>query len=280
LRMDRLEVLRTFVAVAELSSFAKAARRLRISPTAATRAIAALEEELGVAVLRRTTRSVGLTEEGAAFLERCRPALAELEDAARSARGHGAEPRGTLVMTAPVVFGRMYIRPLATELLRLDPKLNVQPILTDRICRLVDEGIDLALRIAELSDSALRAVRVGELRRVLVASPSYLAARGVPATVAALPKHNLIAFDNFTPNGEWRFRSPPRSAIRVEPRLLTDRQEGQQKLHAYDDRQRREHYCTTRCRDAGIVRQPPVSHADCASEENGRGPPRSRSKRC
>ena len=210
------------MAVAEQSSFAKAARSLRISPTAATRAIAALEEELGVAVLRRTTRSVGLTEEGAAFLERCRAALAELEDAARSARGHGAEPRGTLVMTAPVVFGRMHIRTLATDLLRRYPKLNVQLLLTDRICRLVDEGIDLALRIAELSDSALRAVRVGEVRRVLVASPSYLAARGTPTTPAALHNHELIAFDNFTPNGEWRFRGAVRSAIRIEPRLLTD----------------------------------------------------------
>ena len=176
--MDRLDILRTFVAVAERASFAKAARSLRISPTAATRAIAALEKELGVAVFRRTTRSVGLTEEGAAFLERCRPALVELEEATRTARGESSEPRGTLVMTAPVVFGRMYIRPLATRLLRLHPKLNVQLILTDRICRLVDEGIDLALRIADLSDSSLRAVRVGQVRRLLVASPAYLTTRG------------------------------------------------------------------------------------------------------
>jgi len=220
--MDRLDILRTFVAVAEQASFAKAARSLRISPTAATRAIAALEKELGVAVFRRTTRSVGLTEEGAAFLERCRPALLELEEAARSARGESAEPRGTLVMTAPVVFGRMHIRPLATELLRLHPKLNVQLILTDRICRLVDEGIDLALRIADLSDSALRAVRVGQVRRLLVASPAYLTNRGTPKTVAALHDHDLIAFENFTQNGEWRFAGTGRSAIRFEPRLLTD----------------------------------------------------------
>jgi DNA-binding transcriptional LysR family regulator len=220
--MDRLDILRTFVAVAEQASFAKAARSLRISPTAATRAVAALEKELGVAVFRRTTRSVGLTEEGAAFLERCRPALAELEEATRSVRGENSEPRGTLVMTAPVVFGRMYIRPLATELLRLHPKLSVQLILTDRICRLVDEGIDLALRIAELSDSALRAVRIGEVRRVLVASPTYLSTRGMPKTVAALREHDLIAFESFTQNGEWRFAGPGRSGIRLQPRLLTD----------------------------------------------------------
>ncbi len=220
--MDRLDILKTFVAVAERASFAKAARSLRISPAAATRAIAALEEELGVLVFRRTTRSVGLTEEGGAFLERCRPALAELEDAARSVRGESAEPRGTLVMTAPVVFGRMHVRPLVTKLLRLHPKLNVHLLLTDRMCRLVEEGIDLALRIADLPDSALRAVRVGEVRRVLVASPAYLAKRGTPKTVAGLHDHDLIAFDRFTQNGEWRFAGAGRPAIRFEPRLLTD----------------------------------------------------------
>jgi DNA-binding transcriptional LysR family regulator len=220
--MDRLEALKVFIAVADKASFAEAARSLRISPTAATRAIAALEETLGVALLRRTTRSVGLTVEGAAYLDRCRHALDELDDAARSLRGESAEPRGLLVITAPVMFGRMHIRPIVSRLLRAHPKLNGRLTLTDRVVRLVDEGIDIAVRISELSDSSLHVLRVGEVRRVLVASPHYLAARGMPPTITALHDHDLIAFDNFSRNNEWRFAGPAHAVVRVKPRLLTN----------------------------------------------------------
>src|SRR6516225_2218376 len=123
--MDRFEALRTFVAVADHRSFAEAARRLRISPTAASRAIGDLEDALGVTLLRRTTRSVGLTPEGAAYLEKCRIALDQLDDAERSLRGENAEPRGELIITAPVVFGRMHILPIVTKLLRAHPQLDV-----------------------------------------------------------------------------------------------------------------------------------------------------------
>lgn len=215
-------MLRTFVAVAEHLSFAEAARRLGISPTAASRAIAGLEDQLGAALLRRTTRSVSLTTEGAAYLDRCRRALEELDDAARAIRGEDAEPRGTLIITAPVVFGRMHILPIASGLLRAYPRLDVRLTLTDRVIRLVDEGIDVAVRIAELSDSALLALRVAEVRRVLVASSAYLAAHGTPAEAAQLREHALIAFDSFTQNGEWRFGPAGHPAIRVAPRLLTN----------------------------------------------------------
>src|SRR6516162_8996650 len=179
--MDRFEALKTFVAVAEHRSFAEAARTLRISPTAASRAIAGLEDALGVTLVRRTTRSVGLTPEGTAYLERCRVALDELDAAERSLRGENAEPRGELIVTAPVVFGRMHILPIVTKLLRAHPQLDVHLILVDRVIRLVEEGIDVAVRIADLSDSSLHAIRVAEVRRVLVASPAYLAEQGVPA---------------------------------------------------------------------------------------------------
>jgi DNA-binding transcriptional LysR family regulator len=220
--MDRFEALRTFVAVADHQSFAEAARRLRISPTAASRAIADLEEALGVTLLRRTTRSVGLTPEGAAYLQRCRIALDELDDAERSLRGEDAEPRGELIVTAPVVFGRMHILPIVTKLLRAHPQLDVHLILVDRVIRLVEEGIDVAVRIADLSDSSLHAIRVAEVRRVLVASPAYLAEQGVPAHVSDLLKHDLIAFDSFALNSEWRFTQSGRPTIRCEPRLLTN----------------------------------------------------------
>ncbi len=220
--MDRLDALRAFVAVAQRQSFAEASRSLRVSPTAVSRAIAELEADLGVALLRRTTRSVSLTPEGEAYLERCRAALDELEDAARSLRGEGAEPRGRLIITAPVVFGRRHILPIVSTLLRAHQQLDVQLMLTDRVIHLVEEGIDVAVRIADLSDSALHAVRVAEVRRVLVASPAYLAEHGAPAEVAHLHQHALIAFEGFAPNREWRFTSSGRPAIRFEPRLLTN----------------------------------------------------------
>lgn len=217
--MDRLEMLRTFVAVADKASFAEAARSMRISPAAASRAVAALEQSLGRPLLRRTTRSVRLTEEGAVYLERSRVALAELDDAALALRGDGATPGGKLVIAAPVTFGRIHILPIATGLLRAYPELKVELTLVDRIVRLVDEGVDVAVRIGDLSDSALYALKVAEVRRVLVASPDYLNARGVPANVPALHGHSLISFTEVDRAHEWRFGPTGKTAIRIEPRL-------------------------------------------------------------
>jgi DNA-binding transcriptional LysR family regulator len=220
--MDRLDTLRLFAAVAEKGSFAEAARAGRVSPAAASRAIAELERELGVPLFRRTTRSVGLTSEGAAYLESVRTSLELLDEAGRSLRGADAEPRGEMVVTAPVVFGRLHILPLVTRLIDAHPGLNVRLMLMDRVVRLVDEGIDVAVRIADLSDSALHALRVAEVRRVLVASPAYLERHGAPANVAQLHDHALIAFDTFAANGEWRFGPQGRPAIHIAPRLTTN----------------------------------------------------------
>lgn len=220
--MDRLEMLRTFIAVADQASFAEAARRMRISSTAASRAVAALEQSLGMALFRRTTRSVRLTEEGAVYLERCRSALADLDDAALALRGDAAAPHGKLVITAPVTFGRMHILPIATRLLREFPGLHVELTLIDRVVRLVDEGVDVAVRIGDLSDSALHALKVAEVRRILVASPSYLAEHGAPANVPALHHHALISFTELERAHEWRFGPAGKPAIRIEPRLTVN----------------------------------------------------------
>lgn len=220
--MDRMLALRTFVTVATTRSFVEAARTLGISPTAASRGVAGLEESLGVTLLRRTTRSVALTPEGETYLDRCRRALDELDDAARALRGDAAEPRGLLIVTAPVVFGRMHILPIVDRLLRDHPGLDVRLTLTDRVVRLVEEGIDVAVRIADLADSALHAVRLTEVRRVLVASPHYLKGRGVPASAAELGDHDLVGFDNFTRNGEWRLGPSGDEVVRCEPRLMTN----------------------------------------------------------
>ncbi len=220
--MDRLDRLRVFVAIADKASFTEAARALGVSPTAASRGVAELETSLGVALLRRTTRSVALTPEGAAYLERCRRVLEELDDAARSIRGDKADPRGLLIVTAPVLFGRMHILPIVTHLLRAYTELDVRLGLTDRFTRLVEEGVDVAVRIGDLADSSLHATRVAEVRRVLVASPAYVAARGAPATPADLSDHDIIAFEGFILNGEWRFGPKLETVVRCEPRLVTD----------------------------------------------------------
>jgi DNA-binding transcriptional LysR family regulator len=220
--MDQLDTLRLFIAIAGHGSFAEAARERRVSATAASRAIAELEDRLGAILLRRTTRSVSLTDEGAAYLEHCRHAIAELDDAARTLRGENSTPRGLLVVTAPVVFGRLHVLPTIKVLTSAYPDLNVRLTLTDRVIRLVEEGVDVAVRIADLSDSALHAARLGQTRRVLVASPDYLAQRGTPQAIAHLHQHDLLAFENFAPNGEWRFGSGAKSVARIEPRLLTN----------------------------------------------------------
>lgn len=220
--MDRLDRMRAFVSVAERGSFAATARALRVSPTAVTRAVAALEATLGAQLLRRTTRAVRLTETGEAYLDRVRRALADLDDAARAVAGGDAEPKGVLVVSAAVVFGRLHVLPVVADLLALHPGLDVRLTLVDRNVRLVEEGVDAAVRVGDLPDSTLRAVLLGEVRRVLVASPAYLTARGVPTSPAALGGHDLIAFDHFSRNGEWRLGPGSRGVVRLRPRLETN----------------------------------------------------------
>lgn len=196
--MDQLRALRIFIAVAEQRSFAEAGRRLRLAPTTVTRTIASLEASLGVPLLMRTTRSVRLTDAGAHFLERCRAGLGEIDDAFETARGGSAMPGGTLTVTAPVMFGRLHILPIVVELIERHPGLNVRLLLLDRVVRLVEEGVDVAVRIADLPDSAFHMMKVGEVRRVLSASPLYLDDKGETARAGDLRHHRLIAIENET----------------------------------------------------------------------------------
>ena len=214
--------MRLFIGVAEKGSFAEAARAARVSAAAASRAIAALEDELRAPLFRRTTRAVALTQEGAIYLEHARTAIAELDTAALNLSGEDTTPHGSLIVSAPVVFGRMHILPVINALLAQHRALNAQLLLTDRVVRLVDEGVDLAVRIADLADSTLHAVKLGEVRRILVSSPDYLARRGTPMQLADLYDHCLVAFDNFSHNGEWRFGTAERVSVKVAPRLLVN----------------------------------------------------------
>ena len=220
--MDRLESLAAFVTVADRGGFAAAARQLRVSPPAVTRAIAGLEARLGAQLFQRTTRSVRLTDEGAVFLDRCRQLLADLKDAEHEVMGAVAEPQGLLKITAPVVFGRIHITPILAGLLAAHPRLSAQLLLIDRPIHLAEEGIDVAVRIGELPDSALRAIKVGEVRRVLVASPAFLDAHGTPASVADLRKYDTVAFTGVSPRNEWLFGQHGRQVVRVSPRLVVN----------------------------------------------------------
>ncbi len=214
--MDHIEAMRVFVAVARDGSFAEAARRMRLSPSVATRAVAQLEDRLGVKLFSRTTRSVRLTELGAAHLGRCAQIIEELDSAERMLRGETGELRGEMVVAAPVVFGRLHVLPVVAELLRRHAGLSVRLMLSDRNAHLVEDGIDVAIRIGALADSSLMALRLGSVDHVLVASPDYVAAHPAPARVTDLQHHSLIVFEGLGQTNEWRFRD---EAIRIRPRL-------------------------------------------------------------
>ncbi len=218
--MDHLDTMRAFAAVAACESFAEAARRLRWSPSAVTRAVAALERHLGQVLLSRTTRSVQLTPAGETYLGDCRAILDGLEAAERRVRGEDAEPRGLLTVAAPLSFGRLHVLPVVHDLLAAHPGLSVRLVLSDRFARLVDEGVDVAIRIADLEDSGLVAVRLAKVRRVCVASPAYLAARGEPATPAELPGHDVVGHENVEGGEGWLFGHG--RPVRVRPRLLVN----------------------------------------------------------
>ena len=192
--MDRIDSLRVFVAVAELRGFAPAARQLGFSGPAVTRAIGALEHRIGAQLVQRTTRSVRLTEVGTRFFEDCRRILAELADAEAEAGGAFRSPQGQLAVTAPSLFGRMHVAPVLLDFLDAHPGVSARSFFVDRIVNLHEEGFDVAVRIAHLPDSGLTAVRVGAMRRVVVASPAYLAEHGAPATPADLPAHAAVGF--------------------------------------------------------------------------------------
>jgi DNA-binding transcriptional LysR family regulator len=219
--MDRLDELAIFVAVAEQGSFIAAARHLGRSPAAITRAVAALEDRLATRLFNRTTRAVALTDAGGRYLDLCRRALAEFEELELSAASERSEPRGLLTVTAPEMFGRLHILPIAQEFMHDHPAVKVSLLLLNRMVSFVDEGVDLGIRIAHLQDSSLRAIQVGRVRRVAVASPAYLAAYGEPHTPADLTAHDIIAVSGIrTAHDRWSFGAGRReTTVVLEPRL-------------------------------------------------------------
>lgn len=221
--MDRFDAIEAFVAVADCHGFAPAARKLGLSTSAVTRHIAALEERLGVRLLNRTTRAVSLTDPGLRFLERSRRILADLEEAEEMAESEQGEPMGRIVVSAPQVFGRLHVGPLVCEFMSRYPKVTAELLLSDRMINLVEDGIDVAVRIGHLTDSSDIARKVGAVRRVLVASPSYLARARIPTSPEELSQHRLISFSALTASDHWRFwRSGERVDVAVRPNYVTN----------------------------------------------------------
>ncbi|MCO7632872.1 LysR family transcriptional regulator [Pseudomonas guariconensis] len=218
--MDQIHLMKVFVAVGELESFAAAARRLGISPAAVTRAVSALEEQLGVKLLQRTTRSVRLTVAGGRYLEDTRHILASIIEANEAAAGINAAPKGDLAVTAPILFGKKFVMPCIVRYLQQYPEVDVSAYFLDRVVNLVEEGMDVAVRIGQLPDSGLKALRVGSMRRLLCASPEYLERHGTPRHPSELQGHAVIAAGNLSPRTDWRFGAlDDPTQVRMKPRL-------------------------------------------------------------
>jgi DNA-binding transcriptional LysR family regulator len=222
--MDRFDALSAFVAVADLKGFAAAARKLGLSASAVTRLVAALEERIGLRLLQRTTRSVSLTDAGARYLERARRILADLEEADGSAQAERSTPTGRLVVSAPLAFGRLHVAPLVCAYLQRYPDIVGELQLSDRMVNLVEDGIDLAVRIGNLPDSSLIMRHLGETRRIVVASPVYLDQNGEPQSPGELAGHRIIHFAGLGGGAsDWRFTRDGRDErTAITPHYVTN----------------------------------------------------------
>ncbi|MET1079666.1 MAG: LysR family transcriptional regulator [Pseudomonas sp.] len=219
--MDRFQEMQVFLAVAEEQGFASAARRLNLSPPSVTRAVAALEERIGTLLLARTTRSVHITEAGQRYVEDCRRILAELEEAEESAAGSHASARGQLTLTAPVLFGELFVTPVMVDYLAEHPAVQIKALLVDRVVSMVDEGIDVAVRIGRLPDSGLHSVKVGEVRRVVCASPAFLAEQGRPQHPNELSQARVVVAASSSLVSDWQFADAKGPfSVRPQPRLV------------------------------------------------------------
>lgn len=221
--MNRLESMSILVAVVDAGSLSAAARRLGMPLATVSRRVAELESHLRTRLLHRTTRQLSLTEAGSSYVAACRRILEEIGEAERAATGEYASPKGELVVTAPVVFGRLHVVPVIADFLAHYPEIDVSLVLTDRIVHLMDEHADVAIRIGDLPDSTLRAARVGTVRRVICASPTYLATHGVPTETHDLAGHECITFEALESTRAWVFGSgKSEQSVPVHSRLAVN----------------------------------------------------------
>lgn len=224
--MDKLRAMATFVQIVDTGSLTAAADAMGTSLTSVVRTLAALEAGLGARLLNRSTRRMALTEEGRDYLERCRRILAEVDEAEAALSARQARPAGRLAITAPVMFGRLHVVPVVTDFLQTHPQMRVELLLLDRVVDLLDEGLDLAVRIGPLPDSSLVAQTVGETRRVVCASPAYLDARGRPGRPADLASHSCVRFTGLNAAPEWEFAGRGKAVrVPVDGTLVTNQVE-------------------------------------------------------
>lgn len=221
--MNKLDSMAVLLAVVEAGSLSAAARQLAMPLATVSRKVAALEAHLNTRLLHRTTRHLALTEAGSAYVAACRRILDEIGEAERTATGEYATPKGELTVTAPMMFGRLHIVPVVAEFLAQYPEIEINLVLTDRVMHLMDEHIDVAVRIGELPDSGLMATGVGKVRRVVCASPAYLARHGAPLTPAGLAAHDCISFEVMESRRAWVFGAARSAqAVPVHSRLAVN----------------------------------------------------------
>ena len=203
--MDRLLSMKMLVSVVETGSLSAASRRLNVPLATVSRRIGELEAHLGAKLLNRTSRSLDLTDAGRDYLAASRRILDDVAEAERAAAGEHAAPKGELIVTAPLVFGRLHVLPVVIEFIKAYPEIDIRLVLNDRVVGLAEDHVDLAVRIGELPASSLVAIRVGSIGRIVCASPAYLAVRGRPRRPAELASHDCITFDNLMPAERWVF---------------------------------------------------------------------------
>lgn len=223
--MDRIDAMRLLVAAVEAGSLSAASRLLGVPLPTVSRGIADLERQLNARLLLRSTRGLVATETGRVYLAAARRILAEVEEAERAAAGEWSSPRGELVVTAPLVFGRLHVLPTIVTFLATHPEIRVRLVLSDRNLGLADEHVDVALRIGALPDSGMKASRVGDVRRVAVASPGFLDRHGTPSAPSDLTALSCIAFEGVNADRIWTFSAPDHTAtidVPIHPRLAVD----------------------------------------------------------
>lgn len=218
--MDRFNALRTLVAAVDGGSLSAASRTLRMPLPTVSRKVSELEAHLGTELVIRTSRKLQLTEAGTAFVASARRVLADLEEAERTASGEYRTPSGDLLVTAPLMFGRLHVLPIVLAFLAEQPLVNVRLLLSDDSIDMIDNHVDLAVRLGRLPDSALVAIKVGEVHWITCASPDYLGRRGTPATPGELKTHDCLAFEGLTPLRIWSFaEGEDNGPISIRPRF-------------------------------------------------------------
>lgn len=215
--MDRFRSMSVFVSAVEAGSLSAAARRLGMPLATVSRNVSDLEAHLGTRLLNRSSRVLTLTDAGRSYVLACKRILEELSEAERAASGEYRAPKGELVLTAPIVFGRLHVLPVVTEFLKAYPEIDIRIMLSDRVVNLLEDHVNLAVRIGALPDSTSMAIRLGAVRRVVCGSPSYFAGRGVPRELYHLGEHDCISFETLVAPDAWTFavaRGEARVSIR------------------------------------------------------------------